>query len=235
MHRLKIFVGSALLIITLFVLTLSAMEPISNSDSEASVSSMTPEQLLSNQKELQLYKLHQQELKEAIKAYFDKALASGDIVGAGVSIVKGDSIVISDGFGKRHINFNDGVDGETIFTGLSNDDVNVTFDSNRFNTAVVEAPIEFRWRSSTAKDYSFWRVYAGFRVGYTYWYKATFSQPGNNVNQTDIPEYDRVRLNTTLSFGYSKINFYANYSILSLIHISEPTRPAPLSRMPSSA
>ena len=103
--------------------------------------------------------------------------------------------------------------GQTIFTGLSNDDSNVVFDRNRFSTAVIEAPIEFRWRSSTAKDYSFWRVYAGFRVGYTYWYKATFIQANNTVNQTDIPEYDRIRLNTTLSFGYSKINFYANYAI----------------------
>ena len=104
-------------------------------------------------------------------------------------------------------------DEETIFTGLSNDALNVAFDSNRFNTALIEAPIEFRWRSSTAKDYSFWRVYAGFRVGYTYWYKATFIQTDNTVNQTEIPEYNRVRLNTTLSFGYSKINFYANYAI----------------------
>ena len=102
---------------------------------------------------------------------------------------------------------------ETIFTGLSNDNLNVVFDANRFNTAVIEVPIEFRWRSSTTKDYSFWRVYAGFRVGYTYWYKSTFVQTNNTVNQTDIPEYDPVRLNTTLSFGYSKINFYANYSI----------------------
>lgn len=104
-------------------------------------------------------------------------------------------------------------DEETIFTGLSNDDINVVFDRNKFSTAVIEAPIELRWRSSTAKDYSFWRVYAGFRVGYTYWYKATFVQSGNTVNQTDIPEYNRLRLNTTLSFGYSKFNFYANYAI----------------------
>ncbi|MCK5442908.1 MAG: beta-lactamase family protein, partial [Maribacter sp.] len=62
-----------------------------------------------------LYTLQQQELKVAIKAYFDKAIASGDIVGAGVSIVKGDSIVISDGFGKRNSNANVGVDGQTIF------------------------------------------------------------------------------------------------------------------------
>ncbi|MBT8179435.1 MAG: beta-lactamase family protein, partial [Eudoraea sp.] len=36
-------------------------------------------------------------------------------VGAGVSIVKGDSIVISEGFGKRNIRTNEAVDGQTIF------------------------------------------------------------------------------------------------------------------------
>lgn len=59
--------------------------------------------------------MQQQKLKVAIKAYFDKAIASGHIVGAGVSIVRGDSIVISDGFGKRNSKANDGVDGQTIF------------------------------------------------------------------------------------------------------------------------
>jgi len=102
--------------------------------------------------------------------------------------------------------------GETIFTSLSNE-TNVEYDSNRFSTAVIEVPLEFRWRSSTAEDYSFWRVYGGVRVGYAYWYKATFIQAGNTVTQTDIPEFDQVRLAATLSFGYSKINFYANYAI----------------------
>jgi beta-lactamase class C len=54
-------------------------------------------------------------LKEALDIYFKTAISAGDIVGAGVSIVQGDSIVISDGFGKRNIEQNTSVDGETIF------------------------------------------------------------------------------------------------------------------------
>jgi hypothetical protein len=100
---------------------------------------------------------------------------------------------------------------ETIFTVLDEEDV--TYDRNRFSTSTIEAPIEFRWRSSTPETYRFWRVYAGFRVGYTYWYKSTFKQTDNNVNQTDIPEYERVRLGASLSFGYNTVNFYAYYSI----------------------
>ena len=54
-------------------------------------------------------------LETTLKVYFDKAIAVGDIVGAGVSIVKGDSIVLSEGYGKRSMNSSVGVNGETVF------------------------------------------------------------------------------------------------------------------------
>lgn len=100
---------------------------------------------------------------------------------------------------------------ESIFTILTSDDY--VYDTNRFSTAVIEAPIELRWRSSTPEKYGFWRVYAGFRVGYAYWYKAKFAQSNNKVIQTDIPEFNRTRLAATISIGYNKVNFYAYYSI----------------------
>lgn len=99
---------------------------------------------------------------------------------------------------------------ETIFTILTND---IDYDSNRFSTATIEAPIEFRWRTSTPETYKFWRIHAGFRVGYAYWYQSTFKQPNNNVTQTNISEFDRVRLGATLAFGYNTFTFYAYYSI----------------------
>lgn len=101
-------------------------------------------------------------------------------------------------------------DDETIFRVL---DGSVDFSRNRFNMAIIEAPVEFRWRTSTPSTYRFWRVYAGFRVGYVYWYKATFKQPGNTVNQTKISEFDPLRLSATFSFGYNTFNFFASYSI----------------------
>ena len=88
----------------------------------------------------------------------------------------------------------------------------VDFTQNRFWMATVELPIEFRWRTSTPTDFRFWRVYTGMKVGYTYWYKATFKQPGNIVNQTKIPEFNPLRLSATLGFGYNTFNFYASYN-----------------------
>ncbi|MGB0789591.1 MAG: outer membrane beta-barrel protein [Marinirhabdus sp.] len=102
---------------------------------------------------------------------------------------------------------------ESIFTVIDDD---LSIDFNRFSTAEIEIPIEFRWRTSTATTYKFWRVYAGVRAGYVYWYRAFFSQPGNRVSQTDIPEFDRMQLAATLSFGNSNINFFGYYSITPL-------------------
>lgn len=101
-------------------------------------------------------------------------------------------------------------DKKTIFTVL---DDKVDFSRNSFSTSAIEIPLEFRWRSSTASSYRFWRVYGGIRAGYVYWYKSTFKAPGNNVNQTDIPEFNKLRLGATLSFGYNTFNFFVYYSI----------------------
>ncbi|MBT0607791.1 porin family protein [Aequorivita echinoideorum] len=99
----------------------------------------------------------------------------------------------------------------TIFRVLNEDEID--FSRNRFTMAIVEAPIQFRWRTSTSTESNFWRIYAGFRVGYAFYYRSTFKQPNNNVNQTKIPEFDPLRLSATLSFGFSTFNFYGSYSI----------------------
>ncbi|MCH9660607.1 MAG: PorT family protein [Bacteroidetes bacterium] len=97
----------------------------------------------------------------------------------------------------------------TIFRALDDD---IIYNSNRFSTASVELPIELRWRTSTPSNTSFWRIYGGVRLGYTYWYRASFKQDGNDVSQTDIPEFEKMRLMANLSFGYGTFNFYMSYS-----------------------
>jgi beta-lactamase class C len=115
LQRLKILIGTFILIITLFALTISLTGRVSISESENTISTERSKIALADQRISQLYAAQQQELKVAINTYFEKAIASGDIVGAGVSIVKGDSIVVSEGYGTRNVNKNDGVDGQTIF------------------------------------------------------------------------------------------------------------------------
>lgn len=102
-------------------------------------------------------------------------------------------------------------DGETIFRDLNN--LNVDYDTNRFSTHLVEVPLEFRWRTSTPESYRFWRVYTGFRLGYVYYLKSNFREEGNQVIQTDVPEFDRFRIGTTFTFGYNTFNFHVYYNL----------------------
>ncbi len=110
MQRFKIFIG-----ISLLVLCLSTIKPIYNTNTEAKIPTVEVEPILVDQKRIQQYNWHQKALESAIESYFEKSLKSGDIVGAGVCIVKGDSIVISDGFGKREVNSNKKVNAATVF------------------------------------------------------------------------------------------------------------------------
>lgn len=101
--------------------------------------------------------------------------------------------------------------GETVFRDLNA--LNVTYDTNRFSTQLVEVPLEFRWRTSTPESYKFWRIYAGVKLGYAYYFKSNFKQEGNQVVQTDVPEFDRLRLGTTFTFGYNTFNFHFYYNL----------------------
>ena len=99
---------------------------------------------------------------------------------------------------------------ESIFQVIDNQ---TNYNKNWFTTYLVEAPLQLRWRTSTATTYKFWRIYTGVQLGYMYAYKFYFEQPNNQVTQTDVPEFDRFRMGLTFSFGYDTFNFYFYYNI----------------------
>ncbi|MFH6769549.1 serine hydrolase domain-containing protein [Gaetbulibacter aquiaggeris] len=117
MQRFKIFIKPTVLIFTFVVLTLSVVRAVTapEQDNGKAISTIKIEKTTVDQNEMKIHKAFQEALNEALVAYFEKAIFSGDIVGAGVSIVMGDSIVISEGFGKKNIKFKDQVDSETVF------------------------------------------------------------------------------------------------------------------------
>ena len=116
MRSFKIFLGALILIPLFFVLIVFCGNTSKReAETKASVETPKPVENVANPEEILLYAKNRKALETAVHAYFTKAVASGDIVGAGVSIVKGDSIMLSDGFGKRISGGSDKVDGETIF------------------------------------------------------------------------------------------------------------------------
>lgn len=115
MDRFKIMGSTLILIITLLIV--SAYIPVGTEEVKGIIADaeIISNNNIADKEELQRHQLFQKKLRVALQEYFKKAIASGEIVGAGVSIVYRDSILISNGFGKRNINKNSKVDGETVF------------------------------------------------------------------------------------------------------------------------
>ncbi|RRQ48689.1 class A beta-lactamase-related serine hydrolase [Maribacter algicola] len=85
---------------------------------DTKVEEVSPEefqQRMAMQKEAKIYASRKRALKLAINQYFNEALKFGEIAGAGVSIVKGDSIILAEGFGKRNNDKGTPVNAETVF------------------------------------------------------------------------------------------------------------------------
>jgi Outer membrane protein beta-barrel domain len=88
----------------------------------------------------------------------------------------------------------------------------VSYRRNKIETHLVEIPMEFRWRTSTAKSYKFWRIYTGVKWGYVF---ANVSKYIENHQKEKFfnPDIQRFQYGLYVSFGYNTWNFYANYQL----------------------
>ncbi|PHS10541.1 MAG: hypothetical protein COA88_02010 [Kordia sp.] len=92
----------------------------------------------------------------------------------------------------------------------------VGFSKNKLNIHVVEIPIQFRWRTSTAESYKFWRVYTGVKIGYVFNSIVKYKGGLGDFKQNNTPDLDRIRTTADISFGWGTWNFYVAYSLNSL-------------------
>lgn len=83
---------------------------------------------------------------------------------------------------------------------------------NKIETHLVEVPIQFRWRNSTATDYSFWRIYGGLKFGYIVGSRSKFvtDQYKDTFYNRDT---DNFQYGLTLDIGYNTINFHVYYGL----------------------
>jgi beta-lactamase class C len=113
-QRTKILISTSLIILICFIgLTVSGNHSIAAL--EAHDPNLFEPFTVKAEKEAEHYRELQRELTLAVEAYFREAIESGDIVGAGVSVVKGGSIILSRGFGKKNIKTGARVNDQTIF------------------------------------------------------------------------------------------------------------------------
>ncbi len=101
---------------------------------------------------------------------------------------------------------------QTVFSSLED----VDFSTNRFSTHIVEAPFEFRWRTSVPETHKFYRIYTGFKVGYLFSFQSNFKGAEGQIKQTKISELDRFRMGVTFTFGWNTFNFHFYYSLTPL-------------------
>ena len=80
---------------------------------------------------------------------------------------------------------------------------------NRLITHFIEVPLEYRWRTSTVNDYTFWRIYAGYLFRYNFFSK---SKPFTG-SSTVLDEVNKVTHALKVSAGYNTWNIYVEYSL----------------------
>ncbi|MBC9794534.1 porin family protein [Sinomicrobium weinanense] len=87
----------------------------------------------------------------------------------------------------------------------------VDYKRNKVDTHLIEMPIEFRWRTSTADSYKFWRVYTGIKLGYVFANRYKFI--ADNKTRFTNDDISRFQAGLHLSVGYNTWNFYAYYGL----------------------
>jgi len=100
------------------------------------------------------------------------------------------------------------------------DETEVFFTKNKFSTYMIELPLEFRWRTSTAKDYKFWRIYTGVKLSYVFANSSKFEGTPQNIKLTNINAINELQYGLTFAAGYNTWNFYLYYALNPLFNES---------------
>ncbi|RAJ15080.1 porin family protein [Olleya aquimaris] len=103
---------------------------------------------------------------------------------------------------------------QTSFTVLDTDEID--FSKNKLYTYIVEMPIQYRWRTSTPTEYSFWRIYTGIKLGYVFANSTKYLGPPEDVRINNNNSFNTLQYGLTMSAGYNTWNFYLYYGLNSL-------------------
>lgn len=77
----------------------------------------------------------------------------------------------------------------------------------------VEFPFEFRWRTSSANKYKFWRIYTGIKFSYSLNNSIEFTENSVVNSFKNIDRFNKLQYGLTLSAGYSTFNFNLYYGL----------------------
>ncbi|MCL5127543.1 porin family protein [Algibacter sp. L4_22] len=100
-------------------------------------------------------------------------------------------------------------DGLISYSVLDSD----TYTKNKFSRHFVEIPLEFRWRTSTATSYEFWRIYAGFKFSYMLANTTKYDGDLGSFKYTNISDFNKLQYGLTISAGYNTWNLHLYYAL----------------------
>ena len=125
----------------------------------------------------------------AVNSYYSNMLASKSTNGVEYAIIEGDILVI--------------------------DEEEIKVKRSKIETHLVELPIEFRWRNSSAEEYKFWRVYSGIKLGYVF---SARSKLVTEVNKDSFinPDIRKFQYGLMFNFGWNTFNVHIYYSLNNL-------------------
>ncbi len=106
--------------------------------------------------------------------------------------------------------------GNLDYLVLDKTDINYT--KNKFTTYMVELPLQFRWRTSTAEEYKFWRIYTGVNIGYLLYNSSKFRGDLGTIKNSKIDSFNDFQYGFTMSAGYNTWNIYFYYGLNSIFN-----------------
>ncbi|WP_452230892.1 porin family protein [Lacinutrix sp. MEBiC02404] len=131
------------------------------------------------------------------------------------------NVAIGVGLGLSSNSFNQNMlidkDSDSKYTYTVLEDSETSYTKNKFTTYMIEAPIEFRWRTSTPTEYKFWRIYTGFKLGYVLANSSKFVGD-TTIKHGGIKDFNKLQYGFTISAGYNTWNIHFYYALNTLFN-----------------
>ena len=89
----------------------------------------------------------------------------------------------------------------------------IDYSKNNFSQHLFEAPLEFRWRTSNAETYKFWRIYTGVKLGYIIASKSVYEDGLGRETHRNLEGLNPWQYGLTMSIGYNTWNGYVYYGL----------------------
>jgi len=83
--------------------------------------------------------------------------------------------------------------------------------NNKITLHNLELPIQFRWRTSDAVTYAFWRVYTGIKITYNLSNTHSYTQNNQSIEFSNISFFNKFQTGLEISAGYGAFNLYGYY------------------------